>query len=403
MQPATTQPSGGDVHDQRSRICGLAARGELVAERWIDTTRSGVRRDLAKPPRNLGRIDASRKKSDRQVARRLAPLGRVDPDRRSPVTLRGRDTPRHRAMESIAETGYAEAVRRLTQVHGEGTLPALTFLRTLEEPSRFPQRRRVGASLGRGAATGSIGRGEPPARDHPCRRDLPAQPLGGRHPPNRSARPARHRPEAPRPAGEGARRQARQEACGGGRGPQVGGGAAPAVGQRCGLRPRGRWPGARPTRLNRGPVPTRDPPRRRPPTSPAFGLRPWLSSSQTPRLGDGDWRPRAYDRRACAGGDSAVEIAAPARVGPQRAANPPRALCPTPTAAGGLAEGVMRRETEPRGRGREGSFGSPGRDSLRCCAPRRRPHGHPPPNQPSVDNERLPHGSKMSARLARRA
>jgi transposase len=253
MKQATTQTIGLDVSDRKSRICVLSPAGELVEERWIDTTRSGVRRYFEKQPRsrvvleagthalwmtwqieelghevivanprNLGLIYASRKKSDPQDAHRLAQLGRVDPDLLSPVTLRGRDTHLHlaqirsramlveartklinhvrglvkalghrvrscdadqfaavattalpaaivtvvvpvleaiaqlteqlaaldRAIESIAETGYAEEVRRLTQVHGVGTLTALTFRLTLNDPARFPQSRRVGAYLG---------------------------------------------------------------------------------------------------------------------------------------------------------------------------------------------------------------------------------------------------------------
>jgi len=53
-----------------------------------------------------------------------------------------------RAIEAIAATGYPEEVRRLTQVHGVGALTALTFVLTLDDPSRFPKRRRVGAYLG---------------------------------------------------------------------------------------------------------------------------------------------------------------------------------------------------------------------------------------------------------------
>ena len=253
MTQATTQTIGMDVSDKKSRICVLSASGEIVDERWIDTTQHGVRRFFAQQPpsrvvfeagphalwmtwrlaelghevlvanpRNLGLIYASRKKSDPQDARRLAQLGRVDPDRLSPVTLRGRDTQWHlaqirsramlveartkrvnhvrgrvktlghrvrscdadpfaaaamdslppelvtvvmpvlkaivelteqldaldRAIEAIAATRYAETVRRRTQVHGVGALTALTFLLTLDDPSRFPHSRRVGAYLG---------------------------------------------------------------------------------------------------------------------------------------------------------------------------------------------------------------------------------------------------------------
>jgi transposase len=253
MQQATTQTIGMDVSDRKSRICVLSPSGEVVEERWIATTKRGLKSYFEKQPRsrvvleagthalwmtwlleelghdvivanprNLGLIYKSRKKSDPQDARRLAQLGRVDPALLSPVTLRCRDTHLHlaqvrtramlmdtrtklithvrglvkalgsrvrscdpeqfvavattslppevvtvvepvlttitqlteqlgaqdRAIESMAATGYAEEVRRLTQVHGVGTLTALTFLLTLNDPARFPQSRRVGAYLG---------------------------------------------------------------------------------------------------------------------------------------------------------------------------------------------------------------------------------------------------------------
>jgi transposase len=253
MTQATTQTIGMDVGDKRSRVCVLAATGERIEERWIDTTQAGVRRYFAKQPRsrvvleagthtlwmtwllqdlgheaivanprNLGLIYASRKKSDPQDAHRLAQLGRVDPALLSPVSVRGRDTQLHLAqirsrallvatrtklinhvrglvktlghrvrscdadsfaavamdslppaigsvvepvlqmivaltqqlgvldqrIASIAATSYAGEVRQLSQVHGVGALTALTFVLTLNDPSRFPKSRRVGAYLG---------------------------------------------------------------------------------------------------------------------------------------------------------------------------------------------------------------------------------------------------------------
>lgn len=53
-----------------------------------------------------------------------------------------------RAIESTAATDYAHEVGRLIQVHGVGTLTALTYLLTLNDSSRFPKSRRVGAYLG---------------------------------------------------------------------------------------------------------------------------------------------------------------------------------------------------------------------------------------------------------------
>jgi transposase len=51
------------------------------------------------------------------------------------------------AVETMAATKYPE-VRALTQVTGVGTLTALCFVLTLEEPSRFRKSREVGPALG---------------------------------------------------------------------------------------------------------------------------------------------------------------------------------------------------------------------------------------------------------------
>lgn len=51
-------------------------------------------------------------------------------------------------IECIAREQYGEQVRRLTQVKGVGTLVALTFVLTLENPARFRRSRDVGCYIG---------------------------------------------------------------------------------------------------------------------------------------------------------------------------------------------------------------------------------------------------------------
>lgn len=51
------------------------------------------------------------------------------------------------AIERVADERYPET-RRLTQVHGVGTLTALAFVLTLEDPGRFESSRAVGPFLG---------------------------------------------------------------------------------------------------------------------------------------------------------------------------------------------------------------------------------------------------------------
>jgi transposase len=50
-------------------------------------------------------------------------------------------------LEGVAEEIYPET-KLLRQVHGVGVLSALTFVLTLEDPSRFAKSREVGAYLG---------------------------------------------------------------------------------------------------------------------------------------------------------------------------------------------------------------------------------------------------------------
>ena len=52
-----------------------------------------------------------------------------------------------RELEVLAEESYPET-KLLKRVHGIGTLTALTFVLTLEDPSRFGTSRAVGAYLG---------------------------------------------------------------------------------------------------------------------------------------------------------------------------------------------------------------------------------------------------------------
>src|SRR5215211_8145841 len=52
-----------------------------------------------------------------------------------------------RKLEGVAEELYPET-KPLRQVHGVGVLTALTFVLTLEDPSRFAKSREIGAYLG---------------------------------------------------------------------------------------------------------------------------------------------------------------------------------------------------------------------------------------------------------------
>ena len=65
-----------------------------------------------------------------------------------------------RKLEAVAEEIYPET-KLLRQVHGVGVLTALTFVLTLEDPSRFAKSREVGAYLGLVPASDQSGGSDP--------------------------------------------------------------------------------------------------------------------------------------------------------------------------------------------------------------------------------------------------
>jgi len=79
----------------------------------------------------------------------------------SSLTERIRDY--ERQLETISKEHYPET-ELLRQVEGIGTLTALTFVLTLEDPSRFEKSRCVGAYLGLVPATDKSGDRDPQRR-----------------------------------------------------------------------------------------------------------------------------------------------------------------------------------------------------------------------------------------------
>jgi transposase len=64
-------------------------------------------------------------------------------------------------IENLAQASYPQ-VGLLKQIKGVGTLIALTFLLTLEDPHRFRKSRDVGCYLGLQRGRGNSGQSEPP-------------------------------------------------------------------------------------------------------------------------------------------------------------------------------------------------------------------------------------------------
>jgi len=147
--------------------------------------------------RNVRLIGESRKKDDRLDARTLARLARIDPQWLCPVkhrsakaqadltviraraqglspelqaalepllsaieSLRERIYEYNQRIEKIARESYPQ-VARLEQVKGVGTLIALTYLLTLEDPHRFRKSRDVGCYVGLQPGRRNSGQSEP--------------------------------------------------------------------------------------------------------------------------------------------------------------------------------------------------------------------------------------------------
>jgi transposase len=69
-----------------------------------------------------------------------------------------------RQLETISKEHYPHETDLLRQVEGVGTLTALCFVLTLEDPHRFEESRSVGAYLGLVPATGRSGNRDPQRR-----------------------------------------------------------------------------------------------------------------------------------------------------------------------------------------------------------------------------------------------
>ena len=198
---------GLDLGDRFSWYCGLDESGAVVMEQRVSTTPTAVSEMFGGVPhgrialergthspwvsrllrelghevivahvRNVRLIGESRKKDDRLDAQTLARLARIDPQPQRPV--------KHRSAKALAEltvireraglvralTALVNTAHRLAKSYGEriaklaqesypevalleqvkavGTLIALTFLLTLEDPHRFHKSRDVGCDLG---------------------------------------------------------------------------------------------------------------------------------------------------------------------------------------------------------------------------------------------------------------
>jgi transposase len=139
-----------------------------------------------------------------------------------------------RQLETVCQEHYPQT-DVLCQVEGVGSLTALTFVLTLEDPSRFAKSRAVGAYLGLVPASDQSGDRDPHRRiskegDEMLRKLL----VGGAHYIQRSLWLGLGS-QTPRRKDSLSGRQERQETSGGGRSEEALGAATQLVAQRRGL------------------------------------------------------------------------------------------------------------------------------------------------------------------------
>jgi transposase len=156
---------------------------------WISRLLSGLGHEvIVANARKVRLIGESRKKDDRLDAQTLARLARIDPELLYPVKHRSAQAqaeglspelqtalaPLLACIESVSEQirEYNDRIEKLAQesypqvallkqIKGVGTLIALTFLLTLEDPHRFRKSRDVGCYLGLQPGRRNSGQSEP--------------------------------------------------------------------------------------------------------------------------------------------------------------------------------------------------------------------------------------------------
>jgi transposase len=146
VDPALLHPIRHRSQEAHGHLTVIRARRVLVEAR---TKLMNAARGLVKP---LGERlpSCSPAAATVRLAAELAPAARmaIEPLLTAVEALNEQIQEVDHRIEAIGREHYAEEVRRLTQVKGVGTLVALTFVLTLEDPARFRKSRDVGCYIG---------------------------------------------------------------------------------------------------------------------------------------------------------------------------------------------------------------------------------------------------------------
>jgi transposase len=158
VDPKLLSPIKHRGKSSQAHLALLRSRDALVGARTklVNHIRGAVKSFGARLPKCTA--ESFHNRVAEHLPQELAPT--LEPILKTIASLTERIRDYDRKLEAVAEEIYPET-KLLRQVHGVGVLSALTFVLTLEDPSRFAKSREVGAYLGLVPATDQSGGSDP--------------------------------------------------------------------------------------------------------------------------------------------------------------------------------------------------------------------------------------------------
>jgi transposase len=162
LDPRLLYPLKHRGEDSQAHMAIIRSREALVSCRTqlVNHVRGAVKSFGARLPKCPARSFHNR--AAEHIPEALMPALKPILEQIGSLTERIRDY--ERQLETIAKEHYPHETDLLRQVEGVGTLTALTFVLTLEDPYRFAKSRSVGAYLGLVPATDQSGERDPQKR-----------------------------------------------------------------------------------------------------------------------------------------------------------------------------------------------------------------------------------------------
>jgi transposase len=158
LDPKLLSPIKHRGESSQAHLALLRSRDALVGARTklVNHIRGAVKSFGARLPKCTA--ESFHNRVAEHLPQELAPA--LEPILKIIASLTERIRDYDRKLEGVAEEIYPET-KLLRQVHGVGVLTALTFVLTLEDPSRFAKSREIGAYLGLVPASDQSGGSDP--------------------------------------------------------------------------------------------------------------------------------------------------------------------------------------------------------------------------------------------------